>query len=104
MLIPLLPYDVAEHHNGDAWVSIDDQTYSPQELSALILTKMKSAAEDYFGDEVTEAVTAAGGIYELQGRITTPDVLQVHFDFEECPVTWNHRIFPESLSAEAVGR
>lgn len=40
------------------------------------------------------AVTAAGGLYELKGRITTPDVLQVWFDFEECPVTWNHRIFP----------
>ncbi len=40
------------------------------------------------------AVTTAGGLYELKGRITTPDVLQVWFDFEECPVTWNHRIFP----------
>jgi predicted dehydrogenase len=40
------------------------------------------------------SVTASGGIYELKGRITTPDVLQVYFDFEECPVTWNHRIFP----------
>jgi predicted dehydrogenase len=42
------------------------------------------------------AVTAAGGLYELQGRITTPDVLQVWFEFEECPVTWNHRIFPNA--------
>ena len=40
------------------------------------------------------AVTAAGGLYELKGRITTPDVLQVYFEFDECPVTWNHRIFP----------
>ncbi len=40
------------------------------------------------------AVTAAGGLYELKGRITTPDVLQVCFEFEGCPVTWNHRIFP----------
>jgi len=40
------------------------------------------------------AVTAAGGLYALKGRITTPDVLQVCFEFEECPVTWNHRIFP----------
>jgi predicted dehydrogenase len=42
------------------------------------------------------AVTAAGGIYDLQGRITTPDVLQVWFEFEQCPVTWNHRIFPSA--------
>jgi predicted dehydrogenase len=39
------------------------------------------------------SVTAAGGLYELKGRITTPDVLQVHFEFDECPVTWTHRIF-----------
>ena len=42
------------------------------------------------------AVTAAGGIYELQGRITTPDVLQVSFEFDQLPVTWNHRIFPSA--------
>jgi predicted dehydrogenase len=40
------------------------------------------------------SVTAAGGLYELKGRITTPDVLQVYFEFDDCPVTWNHRIFP----------
>jgi predicted dehydrogenase len=39
------------------------------------------------------SVTAAGGLYALKGRITTPDVLQVHFEFGECPVTWTHRIF-----------
>ena len=38
-------------------------------------------------------VHAAGGLYALEGRITTPDVLSAHFDFEECPVTWSHRIF-----------
>lgn len=48
------------------------------------------------------AVTASGGLYELKGRITTPDVLQVYFDFEQCPVTWNHRIFPTAeLTPEA---
>ena len=48
------------------------------------------------------AVTAAGGLYELEGRITTPDVLQVWFEFDQCPVTWNHRIFPTAeLNPEA---
>jgi predicted dehydrogenase len=48
------------------------------------------------------AVTAAGGLYELKGRITTPDVLQVYFEFDQCPVTWNHRIFPTAeLTPEA---
>lgn len=39
------------------------------------------------------AVTAAGGLYGLKGRITTPDVLTAHFDFAACPVTWHHRIW-----------
>jgi predicted dehydrogenase len=39
------------------------------------------------------SVTAVGGLYALKGRITTPDVLQVQFEYDECPVTWNHRIF-----------
>jgi predicted dehydrogenase len=39
------------------------------------------------------AVTAAGGIYQHTGRITTPDTLLVHFDFARCPVTWRHRLW-----------
>jgi predicted dehydrogenase len=39
------------------------------------------------------AVQAAGGLYHLQGRITTPDVLTAHFDFPSCPLTWRHRIW-----------
>ena len=38
-------------------------------------------------------VQAAGGLYALQGRITTPDLLNAHFEFDRCPVTWSHRIF-----------
>ena len=38
------------------------------------------------------AVTAAGGTYELQGRITTPDTLTVHFEFDRLPIVWRHRI------------
>lgn len=45
------------------------------------------------GEGMPRAVSAAGGIYELKGKITTPDVLAVHFDFEKCPVTWRHRIW-----------
>ena len=39
------------------------------------------------------AVTAAGGIYYFKDKITTPDVLTAHFEFEQCPVTWRHRIW-----------
>ena len=39
------------------------------------------------------AVTSAGGLYHLKGKITTPDVLTTHFEFAECPLTWRHRIW-----------
>jgi predicted dehydrogenase len=44
------------------------------------------------GLDAPRSVVAAGGIYGLQGRITTPDVLTAHFEFERCPVVWSHRI------------
>lgn len=40
-----------------------------------------------------KAVTAAGGIYQYKGRITTPDTLTAHFEFDECPVVWRHRLW-----------
>ena len=39
------------------------------------------------------AVTAAGGLHHLKGKITTPDILTVHFEFDQCPLTWRHRIW-----------
>lgn len=39
------------------------------------------------------AVTAAGGLHHLKGKITTPDILTVHFEFDACPLTWRHRIW-----------
>src|SRR6188474_2228251 len=51
-----LPYEVTAAANGDAWVRIDGKDYSPQEVSAHILRKMKQVAEDYLGERVDEAV------------------------------------------------
>lgn len=48
------------------------------------------------GLDVPRSVTAAGGLYGLRGRITTPDVLSAHFEFERCPLTWSHRIFGQA--------
>jgi predicted dehydrogenase len=45
------------------------------------------------GEGMPKNVTAAGGLYELKGKITTPDVLTACFDFASCPVTWRHRIW-----------
>jgi predicted dehydrogenase len=45
------------------------------------------------GQTVPRTITAAGGLYYFKGKITTPDILTVQFDFEKCPVTWRHRIW-----------
>ncbi|MBI5395764.1 MAG: Gfo/Idh/MocA family oxidoreductase [Verrucomicrobia bacterium] len=45
------------------------------------------------GETAPRAVTTAGGIYFLKDKITTPDVLTAHFEFERCPVTWRHHIW-----------
>ena len=51
------------------------------------------AARFILGEGALRAVTAAGGIYQLAGKITTPDTLTAHFEFERCPLTWRHRIW-----------
>ena len=45
------------------------------------------------GEGMPQTVAASGGLYELKGKITTPDVLTAHFEFATCPVTWRHRIW-----------
>src|SRR6185436_17179895 len=50
------PFKIVEAKNGDAWIKVGDREYSPQEISALVLQKMKKTAEDYLGEPVTEAV------------------------------------------------
>ena len=51
------------------------------------------AARIILGEGLPQTVTAAGGLYGLKGRITTPDVLTAHFDFASGPLTWRHRIW-----------
>lgn len=50
-------------------------------------------ARTILGTGAPRQVSAAGGLYELKGRITTPDVLAAHFEFADCPLTWRHRIW-----------
>src|SRR5210317_2087993 len=54
--IARVPYKVVKGENNTARVQIDDRKYTPQEISAMVLQKMKKTAEDYLGQEVTEAV------------------------------------------------
>lgn len=51
------------------------------------------AARVILGEKMPRTVTAAGGLYALRGKITTPDVFTAHFEFPSCPLTWQHRIW-----------
>lgn len=72
-----LPFEIIEHTNGDAWVKVNDQTFSPQEVSAMILSKMKQTAEDYFGEEITEAVITVPAYFNDAQRQATKDASRI---------------------------
>ncbi|OGV75208.1 MAG: molecular chaperone DnaK [Lentisphaerae bacterium RIFOXYB12_FULL_65_16] len=71
--ISLVPYEVVEAKNGDAHVKIGDRTYSPPEISAMILQKMKADAEAYLGEEVKEAVVTVPAYFNDSQRQATKD-------------------------------
>ncbi len=60
------------------------------------------AARMILGEAAPRSVSAAGGLYALKGKITTPDVLTAHFDFAACPLTWRHRIWGAAEHAPEV--
>ena len=68
-----LPYKIVEAANGDAHVQIRDKKYSPPEISAMILQKLKQAAEDYLGETVTEAVITVPAYFDDSQRQATKD-------------------------------
>jgi molecular chaperone DnaK len=72
-----LPYKVVEAKNGDAHVEIRGKTYSPPEVSAMILQKMKQTAEDYLGEPVTEAVITVPAYFDDSQRQATKDAGEV---------------------------
>src|ERR1043165_3363102 len=69
----VLPYKVVRNQNGDAWVEIRGKQYSPAEISAFILQKMKQTAEDYLGEKVTEAVITVPAYFNDSQRQATKD-------------------------------
>jgi molecular chaperone DnaK len=68
-----VPYKVVNAANGDAWVEIRGQQYSPPEISALILRKLKEAAEAYLGGKVTDAVITVPAYFNDAQRQATKD-------------------------------
>jgi molecular chaperone DnaK len=71
--IALMPYAIVKADNGDAWVEVRGKKLSPQEVSAQILRKMKKTAEDYLGEEVTEAVITVPAYFNDSQRQATKD-------------------------------
>jgi len=68
-----VPYQVEKGENGTARVKIDENLYSPQEISAMILQKLKSTAEDYLGEKITEAVITVPAYYNDAQRKATKE-------------------------------
>ena len=68
-----VPYKVVEGNNGDAWVEAKGEKYSPSQISAMILTKMKETAEAYLGESVTEAVITVPAYFNDAQRQATKD-------------------------------
>jgi len=69
----IAPFKVVEAKNGDAWIKVGDREYSPQEISAMVLQKMKKTAEDYLGETVTEAVITVPAYFNDAQRQATKD-------------------------------
>ena len=71
--INLVPYKIVKNGNGDAWVDASGKSYSPSEISAFILIKMKETAEAYLGEKVTQAVITVPAYFNDSQRQATKD-------------------------------
>ena len=71
--LSLMPYKIIKADNGDAWVEVRDKKIAPPEVSAQVLMKMKKTAEDYLGEEVTEAVITVPAYFNDSQRQATKD-------------------------------
>src|SRR5690606_35480803 len=73
----LVPYAIVEGKNGDAWVEAGGEDYSPSQVSAFILQKMKETAESYLGESVTQAVITVPAYFNDAQRQATKDAGQI---------------------------
>ncbi|MEM7401192.1 MAG: molecular chaperone DnaK [Pseudomonadota bacterium] len=71
--IKLVPYNIIKADNGDAWVEVGGKKMAPPEVSARVLMKMKKTAEDYLGEEITEAVITVPAYFNDSQRQATKD-------------------------------
>ena len=75
--INLMPYEIMEAKNGDAWIRANGQELAPPQISAEVLRKMKKTAEDYLGHEVTQAVITVPAYFNDSQRQATKDAGQI---------------------------
>ncbi len=73
----LVPYDIVKGKNGDAWVEAGGEEYSPSQVSAFILQKMKETAESYLGEDVNQAVITVPAYFNDAQRQATKDAGQI---------------------------
>jgi molecular chaperone DnaK len=71
--ITLAPFKIVKAPNGDAWVEVDGQTYAPQQISAMVLTKMKETAEAHLGEKVSQAVITVPAYFNDAQRQATKE-------------------------------
>jgi molecular chaperone DnaK len=71
--IAISPFKIVKADNGDAWVEVRGKQYSPPEISAMVLQKMKKTAEDYLGETVTDAVITVPAYFDDSQRQATKD-------------------------------
>ena len=69
----LVPYEITNAKNGDAWVQVDGEDYSPSQISSFVLRKLKEDAEAYLGESVTEAVITVPAYFNDSQRQATKD-------------------------------
>lgn len=69
----IVPYNIVEGSNGDAWIEASDEKYSPSQIGAYILQKMKETAENYLGEKVTQAVITVPAYFNDAQRQATKD-------------------------------
>ncbi|CAH0305880.1 molecular chaperone DnaK [Roseomonas sp. CECT 9278] len=71
--IGLAPFKITKAANGDAWVEVDGQSYAPQQVSAMVLTKMKETAESFLGESVSQAVITVPAYFNDAQRQATKE-------------------------------
>ena len=67
------PFEIVDAQNGDAWISVQGHSYSPPELSGIVLQRLKTAAEDFLGESVTDAIITVPAYFDDTQRQATKD-------------------------------